>query len=185
MDTIHVADLVSAAAILVAVVTYLLTSRREKGLHRAELGHSYSSEFSHDHDLIDLFTDIDYERFRFATTDDWLGQSPEKVVVRMLDLFNSLGHNWFRKVVSLEDIYGTTLGYAILRAHNDDHVKAYLAYVDHHDADHFGTGDAFEYFRRLGVALEKRSVIMRAHQIRAHGNRALRVSPEADETPES
>jgi hypothetical protein len=42
MHDIHVADFVAAAAILVAVATYVLTARREKALHRAELVHSYS-----------------------------------------------------------------------------------------------------------------------------------------------
>ena len=167
-------DLVSAAAVVVAAGTYISTSGREKALHRAELVHTYSSEFSHDAELVDVFTDIDYERYEFTEDETtWLGQAPEKRLVRMLDLFNSLGHNWFRKIISLEDIHGTTLGYAILRAYNDPNVSSYLKFVDGHDADHLGTGAAFEYFRRLVVALDKRSVAMRAKKLEWLASRKL------------
>jgi len=175
MHDIHVADFVAAAAILVAVATYVLTARREKALHRAELVHAYSSEFSRDRELVDLFTDIDYERFEFeADQSRWLGQDPEKQLIRMLDLFNSIGHNWHRKIVSLDDIHGTTLGYAILRAFNDPNVNRYLEFVDQHDADHLGTGAAFEYFRLIAVDLEKKSVDMRRTKVERLSASSLR-----------
>jgi hypothetical protein len=154
----------AAIATLVAgLITYVRTSRREKSIRQADLVRAYTSEFYSDEALSTLFTDIDYSRFRFAADEDtWLGQKPEQTVVRLLDLFNSVGHNWHRKVLALEDIHGTTLGYAILRAYHDGEMQRYLAYVDVWDADHLGTGVAFEYFRRIAVALDERSKKMRA-----------------------
>jgi hypothetical protein len=65
-------------------------------------------------------------------------------------------------ILSLDDIHGTTLGDAILRASQDPEVQRYLAHVDHWDADHLGTGVAFENFRTLAVALDERSRAARA-----------------------
>jgi hypothetical protein len=154
----------AAVATLVAgLITYVRTSRREKSIRQADLVRAYTSEFYSDEALITLFTDIDYSRFSFTADEDtWLGQKPEQTVVRLLDLFNSVGHNWHRKVLALEDIHGTTLGYAILRAYNDAEMQRYVAYVDRWDADHLGTGVAFEYFRRIAVALDERSKKVRA-----------------------
>jgi len=45
-------------------------------------------------------------------------------------------------------------------------MQRYLAYVDVWDADHLGTGVAFEYFRRIAVALDERSKKMRAARAR-------------------
>ena len=65
---------VAALAFLTTVVTYVRGSAREKAVRRAELVHSYSSEFSGNQSLVDLFTDLDYRRFRFVEDEDtWLG----------------------------------------------------------------------------------------------------------------
>jgi hypothetical protein len=158
MPTVSIEGVAGAAAVAVALLTYVLTSRRSRALDRATLVRQYSTDFAQDPDVVRLFVDIDYERFRFdAAMASWLGHEPEIRVVRMLDLFNSLGHSWSRRLITLDDIHGTTLGYAILRAHNDPYISKYIAYVDEHDFEHLGTGAAFEYFRRLAVRLDEKS----------------------------
>jgi hypothetical protein len=154
--------LVAAVAIVVSVIIYARTTVRERAVRRAELVRTYSTDLSQDQSLMDLFTDIDYERFRFVDSEDsWLGKRPEQDLVRLLDLFNSVGHNWQQKVVRLDDIHGTTLGYAILRAYEDEGVQAYLGHVAIWDADHLGTGVPFEFFQRLARALCERSASFR------------------------
>jgi hypothetical protein len=163
MPIISIEGVAASAAVLVAAVTYVLTSMRSRGLDRASMVRQYSSDFANDPDVVRIFVEIDYERFRFdQAMASWLGQAPEIHMVRMLDLFNSLGHSWSRHLVKLDDIHGTTLGYAILRAHHDPYVRKYLAYVDGHDFDHLGTGAAFEFFRRLAVQLDSKSKRARA-----------------------
>ncbi len=149
---------VAVVGVAAGLATYVHTSNREKAVHQANLIREYTKDLSSDDRLVDLFTDIDYERFVFTVDPDtWLGRQPEKTLVRLLDLFNSIGHNWHRKVISLEDVHGTTLAYGIMRAHGNPQVQAYLKYVDTWDAEHLGTGAAFEHFRRLAEALEERS----------------------------
>lgn len=154
--------LVAAVAIVVSVIIYARTTVRERAVRRAELVRTYSTDLSQDQSLMDLFTDIDYERFRFvASQETWLGKRPEQDLVRLLDLFNSIGHNWQQKVVRLDDIHGTTLGYAVLRAYEDEDVRGYLGHVATWDADHLGTGVPFEFFQRLARALSERSASFR------------------------
>ncbi len=149
---------VAVAGLGAGLVTYVRTSNREKSVRQADLIREYTKDLSSDDRLVNLFTDIDYGRFVFVRDErTWLGQQPEKTLVRLLDLFNSIGHNWHRRVVSLEDVHGTTIAYGIVRAHNDPQVKAYLDYVNEWDADHLGTGAAFEHFRRLAQALDEMS----------------------------
>jgi hypothetical protein len=168
VDDLNLEGIATAIGVIVALLTYVRTARREKAIRQAELVRGYTRDLSMDPALVDLFTDIDYERFRFVADEaTWLGRRPEQDVVRMLDLFNSAGHNWRRDILSLDDIHGTTLGYAILRAHQDPQVQRYLAHVDHWDAEHLGTGVAFENFRALAVALDERSREARAARIPA------------------
>jgi hypothetical protein len=48
-------------------------------VRRAELVPSYSSEFSSDQQILDLFTAIDYGRYRFVCSElVWLGRRPEQ-----------------------------------------------------------------------------------------------------------
>lgn len=67
----------------------------------------------------------------------------------MLDLFNTVGHNWDRRVIKLGDVHGTTLGYAMLRAHESTEVRGYLNFVKRWDEDHLGTGVPFEFFQLM------------------------------------
>lgn len=166
----------AVATLVTGLITYIRTSQREKSIRRADLVRGYTSEFYSEEALVTLFTDLDYSRFRFTADEEtWLGKKPEQTVVRLLDLFNAVGHNWHRKVLSIEDVHGTTLGYAILRAYNDDEMQKYLAYVDVWDADHLGTGVAFEYFRRIALALDERSRKFRA--VRAQNQTRAKLTP--------
>jgi hypothetical protein len=169
-----VAGDIAGIAVIVGLMTYIHTSIRERAFRRADLVRTYSSELSSVPELVELFTQIDYNQFSFVKDQDtWLGKAPEQNLVRLFDVFNSVGHNWRRKVVTLGDIHGTTLGYGIIRAYRSDQVQAYLDYVDTWDADHLGTGVAFENFRRLAVALDKKSTKVRAKRARARANAVL------------
>lgn len=147
-------DGLALLAVLVAVATYVGTSRRERAIRRAELIQAYTTEFYQSEDLYRLFADLDYDRFVFSQDrTHWLGSDPERAVVHMLDLFNSLGLNWYRRVIATKDIQGTTLGYAMLRARDSSEMRKYLEFVQGHDQDHLGTGVPFEFFQRLAGEL--------------------------------
>ena len=151
------------AALLVAVVTYLATSRRERAIRRAELIQTFTAEFYESEEIYRLFADLDYDRFVFTpdpTT--WLGADPERAVVHMLDLFNSLGHHWRQGIISTADVQGTTVGYAMLRAFESPEMRRYLTFVHGHDQDHLGTGVPFEYFQALAAELRDASARTRA-----------------------
>ena len=157
---------------MVAAVTHIVTSRYARAMDRASLVRQYSAEFAHDREVIKLFVDIDHEEFRFdPAMASWLGEQPEITVVRMLDLFNSLGHSWSRGLIKLADIHGTTLGYAIVRTHNDPYIRKYIAHVDGHSFEHVGTDAAFEFFRRLAVQLDEKSSHIPERSGRASGSR--------------
>lgn len=153
----------TALALVVALFTYIASARREKSIRRAELVRGYTADFYSDGRVPDLFMEIDYDRFHFAVDDDeWLGRAGESTMVRMLDLFNSIGHNYNRGVIELADVHGTTLGYAILRAHDSSDVRRYLEYVKSWDSEHLGTGVPFQYFQELGNDLRQKSIRVRA-----------------------
>ena len=122
------------ATVLVAVATYIGTSRRERAIRRAELVQTFTSEFYQADEVFRLFADIDYDRFVFSEDrESWLGAAPERAVVHMLDIFNSLGLNWYRRVISTRDVQGTTIGYALLRAFESVEMRKYLQFVHGHD----------------------------------------------------
>lgn len=156
--TLSVLNVTVGAAVVVAAVMRIVTSRRARALDRATLMRTHSAAFATDREVVRLFVDVDHERFRFdRAMASWLGEQPEITVVRMLDLFNSLGRNWSRGLIKLDDIQGTTLGYAIVRAYNDPYIRKYIAYVDGHHSEHVGNDAAFEFLRRLAVQLDEKS----------------------------
>lgn len=169
------ADFATVGALIVAVISYIHANYRDKSIRRAELVKSYTSDFYASEEIVDLFMDIDYERFRFNNGGEWLGGKDEASMVRMLDLFNSVGHNHRRRVLTLSDIHGTTLGYAILRAYESGEVRSYLEHVKAWDGDHLGTGVPFEHFQNLGNALSRRSAAARERNL----GRAAVVDPGA------
>lgn len=111
--------------------------------------------------MLNQFADIDNERLAVDLTvgGPWLGGDEEVQLVRLLDLFNSIGHNWRRSVLKLDDLRGTTLGYAILKTARYRPVKAYLRHVDASDASALVEGRAFNNFRHLASALEESPAI--------------------------
>lgn len=144
-------DIIGVLALLVAVGTYAATRLRDSAIRRADLVRQFTVDFYSSDAVVALFVDIDYERFKFVEDKEkWLGHQPEITLVRMLDLFNSVGHNWHRRVIKLADVHGTTLGYAMLRAMESPEVARYLQFVKKWDSDHLGTGVPFEFFSAHG-----------------------------------
>ncbi len=149
----------AAVAVVIGVVTFIITTRRERLIRRAELVRQYTVDFHESPGVSQMFEDIEHRRLRFDA-DAWLGKEPELTAVRMLDLFNSLGHNWRHGVLKLEDIDGTTLGRAALITSRSDAIRAYLATLPGQDGatgDGAGIPAPFEYFGRLAAALEERA----------------------------
>ena len=131
-----------------------------------ELVQSSASEFYQVDEVYRLFADIDYDRFVFSQDrGSWLGAAPERAVVHMLDIFNSLGLNWYRRIISTRDIQGTTIGYAILRAFESVEMRKYLRFVHGHDQEHLGTGVPFEFFQMLASELQVASSRTRAKNV--------------------
>jgi hypothetical protein len=163
---LSLANALGMATVLVAVFTYIGTSRRDRAIRRAELVATFTSEFYRSEDIYRLFADIDYDRFEFSEDrTSWLGADPERSVVHMLDLFNSLGLNWYRRVISTKDIQGTTIGYAMLRAFESAEMRKYLEFVHGHDQEHLGTGVPFEFFQILAGRLQVASSSTRAQNL--------------------
>jgi hypothetical protein len=154
---------IAATAVAVALMTYVMTAKRDRDLRRSELVKSFTVDFYASNNVVQLFTDIDYNRFEFSPDEEsWLGHQPEQTVVRMLDVFNSIGLSWRRGIVTLDDIHGTTLGYAIQRSVQCPGMRDYLTYVHNHDQSHLGTGVPFEFFQEIGLELQERSARCRA-----------------------
>ncbi|GAB3055741.1 hypothetical protein GCM10027053_15910 [Intrasporangium mesophilum] len=156
-------SLATASAVALALVTFIFSNRRDKAIRRADLVRAYTSDFYADQNVVKLFSDLDYDRFRFDATDEWLGTGAESTLVRMLDIFNSLGHNARHGVIGLSDIHGTTIGYAVLRAYDSAEVVRYLEYVRQWDHEHLGTGVPFQFFQEL--AMELRTVSARTRRL--------------------
>jgi hypothetical protein len=147
----------AAVAVVIGVVTFIITSRRERLLRRAELVRQYTVDFHESPGVSQMFEDIEHQRLRFDA-ESWLGKEPEMTAVRMLDLFNSIGHNWRYGALELEDIDGTTLGRATLIAFRSVAIREYLATLPAYDrADPSAIAAPFEYFGRLAAALEERA----------------------------
>lgn len=153
---------IAAVAVIIGLATYVRSTARDKAIRRAELVRAYTSEFYQGSNVVDLFVSIDYNEFQFVNdTTTWLSKQPERTVVQMLDLFNSMGHNCDRGVLQVEDVHGTTLGYAAVRAYHCPGIQEYLQYVKQWDADHLGTGVPFLHFQTLAIALDERSAALR------------------------
>lgn len=156
-------DVSAVLAVLIALGTYVSTRMRDNAIHRADLVRQFTADFYASDAVVKLFVDIDYDRFVFVEDqEEWLGQEPEITLVRMLDLFNSVGHNWHRHVITLADVHGTTLGYAMLRAVDSPEVAKYLTFVQGWDSDHLGTGVPFEFFQLMANELKTVSAATRA-----------------------
>ena len=116
---------------------------------------SYTDSFHSSEKLATLFLKIDYDKFEFS--DALLGSPEELDLIHLLDLLNNLALHYRKRVLRWNDIAGTTLGYAVVRAYGDAGVQAYLVRIDEWDQDHSGTGAAFQFFRELGNGLGRQS----------------------------
>lgn len=156
-------DVAALLALVIALGTYVSTRLRDSAIRRADLVRQFTADFYANDAVVSLFVDIDYDRFVFIEDEEeWLGHQPEITLVRMLDLFNSVGHNWHRHVIALADVHGTTLGYAMLRAVESPEVAKYLRFVKGWDSDHLGTGVPFEFFQLMANELGTVSAATRA-----------------------
>jgi hypothetical protein len=95
--------------------------------------------------------EVDHGKYAFSPGD--YGTPKELALIRLLDFFNILGHNWQRGVVDIEDIAPTTLGYAAVRLHMNQDVTQYLRQIEVWDDERYVAGVGFGYFRELAVAL--------------------------------
>lgn len=149
------ADAVAAAIALVTFVWYVYSGRRgwanDVTLRRAEFVRSYTSDFYSANSLAELFFDIDHGRFSFDKSD--LGTQSEARLTELLDFFNTVGMSADRGIVSLDDLKGTTIGYATMVTWSDEGVQWFLRHVDGTDEAKRLDTLAFGYFRKVGVAL--------------------------------
>lgn len=115
-----------------------LTRTAERRLRRAELIRSYTNDFYLSRDVVELFMDIDHERFNYDST--FLGSDRELALIHLLDNFNALGHSWRRHVISLNDLLPTTLAYAALRTWENPSVRRYLSQIQIWDENRYWPG---------------------------------------------
>jgi hypothetical protein len=121
-------------------------------VRRAEYIRGYTKDFYEAQALPMLFLEMDHGRFRFGR--EVLGTSVETDLAHLLDFFNIVGMAVEQKIVDLEDLRRTTIGYAALVAWRDEGVQAFLKVVDDDDAAQEIPMHAFGYFRQLGQRLQ-------------------------------
>ena len=95
---------------------------------------------------------VDHGHYAFSAGD--LDTDAELSLIRLLDFFNMVGHNWKQGVLMLADIIPTTIGYAAVRVHRDAAVQSYLAQIAAWDEERYRPGTGFGYFRQLATELE-------------------------------
>jgi hypothetical protein len=118
--------------------------RLERRLRRSELIRHSTYDFYLNPDVTALFMDIDHDRFVYD--DVFLGSDRELALIHLLDYFNALGHNWKRRIVSLDDLLPTTLTYAALRTWKNADVHRYLRQIQAWDEERYLQGSGFRYF---------------------------------------
>ncbi|GHH62533.1 hypothetical protein [Lentzea cavernae] len=144
---------IKALAVLVAVITYLGSKHREMLMRRAELVRGYTNDLYSDAAVVDLFMEIDRNDIRDVPI---AGSDREVVLIRLLDQMNAMGHNWNRGVLKLEDIFPTTLAYAVLRVWKNPIVQEYLRHIKKSDEENYVPGSGFLYFEKLAAAISSR-----------------------------
>ena len=133
----------------VALLTYYRTRAAERRLRRAEFIRNYTNDFYLSPDITSLFMSIDYDRSVFD--EELTGTDRELALIHLLDYFNALGYNWKRRVVSLDDILPTTLGYAALRVWENPSVRRYLVLIRRSDEKRYLKASGFRYFEELAI----------------------------------
>jgi hypothetical protein len=136
-------------AIIVTLLTYYRTRAAERRLRRSELIRNYTNDFYLNPDVTAIFMDIDHDRFVYDEL--FLGSDRELALIHLLDYFNALGHNWKRRIVSLDDLLPTTLTYAALRTWENADVRQYLRQIQAWDEERYVQGSGFRYFEELAI----------------------------------
>ncbi|MET9761197.1 hypothetical protein ABZ016_19365 [Streptomyces sp. NPDC006372] len=95
--------------------------------------------------------DIDHDRFKYD--ESILGTEKELDLIRFLDYFNMVGHNWRRGVMPISDILPTSIGYAVLRSWQNPEVRAYLRQIRKWDEERYSSSAGFLYFEELAIQL--------------------------------
>ena len=137
---------------LVAALTYLGTSRRDPAIRRrADLVETFNSEFHRSEDIYGLFADIELDRSVFPEgRTSWLSADPERTVVHLLDLFNSLGLELVsRSHLDQGHQSASTMAAPCCEPSSRPRAARYLEFVHRHDQEHLGTGVPFEFFQIL------------------------------------
>lgn len=155
--TVSVDAVFTLLALIGAFIGFFVNQRKQLALRRAELMRHYEDKFG-TLEMQETFQNIDYDRLDPVLDKEgtWIGERGELELVRLLDLFNTVGHNWSANTLKLEDVSETALGYGIARTYRSDAVQAYLANVDATDEIHaYGLNQAWRHFRALGAALTR------------------------------
>lgn len=97
--------ILGGVAVAVSLATYVHGRRAERRLRQAELLRAYTNDFYCDPAVTGIFMDVDHGRFAFGDAE--LGTDAELALIRLLDFFNIVGHNWKQDVLRLDDIVPT------------------------------------------------------------------------------
>ena len=151
---ITIGNILTIVTIIVALLTYYFSRRAQSKLEKAIFVRDYTNRFHKDKGIASIFLDIDYNRFTFDK--EMLGTEKELRLINLLDMLNSLSFNNANGIIDIEDIYETTLGYAIVRVYLNPEVQKYLKHVDEHSTNIKMKVTAFGHFRRLGDKLSRK-----------------------------
>ncbi|WP_326760017.1 hypothetical protein OHB35_25550 [Streptomyces phaeochromogenes] len=135
----------------ITVATWALNSRASRLTQRAEFIRNCTNDFYDSQALTSIFMDIDHGRFRYD--ESILGTEKELDLIRYLDYFNAVGHNWCRGVITIFDIMPTTMAYAALRSWEDPGVRAYLQQIRRWDEERYSASTGFLYFEELAIQI--------------------------------
>jgi hypothetical protein len=137
--------------LLFTIAIFWATRLRDRRVRQAELLRDYTNDLYDDERMTSIFMAVDHNRYAFDSSD--YGTDKELALIRLLDLLNILGHNWDRKIITLDKLIDTTLGYVIVRLSTNKRVIDYLKQIQVWDAERYTAGTGFGYFRELAVAL--------------------------------
>ncbi|MFJ4204860.1 hypothetical protein ACIP2Y_35245 [Streptomyces sviceus] len=143
--------IVAITAALITLITWALNSRSARRTRRSEFIRNCTNDFYENDNMTSLFMDIDYDRFKYD--ESILGTDKELDLIRFLDYFNMVGHNWRRGVMPLSDILPTTIGYAVLRTWKNEEIRKYLRQIKVWDAERYSSSAGFLYFEELAIQL--------------------------------
>lgn len=121
-----IGDLLTVLIIVVTLCIYWRFRSIERTMQKASFIRNYTMLF-YEPDVASMFFAIDYGRL--VLDKSLLGTDFEMRLVKLLDIFNSVGFNYAKGIIELNDIDETTLGYAIVRTYSNSEVQKYLKHV--------------------------------------------------------